>query len=378
MKALFGIVILVIVIAILAAQCFTIIPLDRVGVRSNLLGKGVEEFDIPPGLCLVIPLIHRLDIMDPTLQRLDFRGSSSRQEPEISGADGNRRGLENTRDFRQSRRGESLSNATVVDAFKLRTKDQYTTSMDITIYFRIRQGSAWKVLRQIGPDPASFHERFRQQAEGAMRKVMGELYTEDLYNSDRRQEVVAKTLAELNNSLESSHLEAKDILIRWIVFDPNFEQKLLAKQLLEQQKLLARSQTQREMQKQKTEMIQRETEAMVLAIEKEKEREIAVKTAANEAAIAAIKADAAYESQKLIVEAEKSKRQAIAEGEKLRELARAKGQKAINEALQGKGGQLLLSRQMVENLQLGRIEINTNQFNPFDLRHFLRLIGAEE
>ena len=211
-----------------------------------------------------------------------------------------------------------------------------------------------------------------------MRKVMGELYTEDLYNSDRRQEVVTKTLAELNASLVSSHLEAKDILIRWIVFDPNFEQKLLAKQLLEQQKLLARSQTQREMQKQKTEMIQRETEAMVLAIEKEKEREIAVKTAANEAAIAAIKADAAYESQKMIVEAEKSKRQAIAEGEKLREVARAKGQKAINEALQGKGGQLLLSQQMVDNLQIGRLEINTNQFNPFDLKHFLRLIGAEE
>ncbi|MCX7934814.1 MAG: SPFH domain-containing protein, partial [Planctomycetota bacterium] len=289
-----------------------------------------------------------------------------------------RRAMEGMHAFLQSRAGENMNGATVVEAFKPRTKDQYTTAMDITIYFRIRQNCAWRVLREIGPDPAAFHERFRQQAEGAMRKVMGELYTEDLYNSDRRQEVVAKTLAELNESLASSHLEAKDILIRWIVFDPNFEQKLLAKQLLEQQKLLARSQTQREMQKQKTEMIQRETEAMVLAIEKEKEREIAVKTAATEAAIAAIKADAAYEAKKLLAEAEKSKRQAIAEGEKLREVARAKGQKAINEALQGKGGQLFLSRQMVENLQIGRLEINTNQFNPFDLKQFLRLIGAEE
>ena len=184
MKALPGIVVVLVILAFAARECFTIIPLDRVGVRSNLLGKGVEERDIPPGLCVAIPFIHRLDIMDPTLQRLDFRGSFSGHEADMRrGANDNRRAMEGMYAMAQSRSGERLNGATVVDAFKLRTKDQYTTAMDITIYFRIRPNCAWKVLREIGPDSASFHERFRQQAEGAMRKVMGELYTCLLYTS---------------------------------------------------------------------------------------------------------------------------------------------------------------------------------------------------
>ncbi len=412
---------IIIAIGIFAFTCFSIVPLDKVGVRSSQLGKGVEERDLGPGLWMIIPGVHKLTIMDPTLQSLEYSPNSEHQ------------------------------------ALSLRTKDQYTTKLDVSIFYRIKKGKAWDVLLKMGPGYA-FKERFRQQAEASIWKVMGNMRTEDFYDSNARSARALETINMLNESLKEYlfdlgnasikeldaekipeemiskfkkrqmvikeavvtildknsrwvvktksgieytikktvleegdkastakpyvkvysqvNIEAENLLIRRVVFDKRFEDKLIQKQLLGQQRLLAESQTAREEEQQTTQMIQKETDAKVRAIRENMNKEIMELKATTFKVIEQIKADAKLKVRELMADAQRYEREKIAEGDKLREIARAIGEKAVNEAYQGPGGKLLLSRKMIENITIGRIQINTNKTNPFDVNQFLQMVGA--
>lgn len=326
--------------------CVEIVPLDKVGVRSNMLGDGVEDKDLKPGMQIIIPGIHKLDILDPTLQELTFA----------------------------SERGEG--------PLKLRTSDQYTTQVDLTIFYSIREGKAWEVLTKMGPGYAFTH-RFGQIARDAIWRVMGKMKTEDFYDSAKRIEFAERTIEYLNKELakmtddQKGMIQANDLLIRKVVFDPRFETQLINKQLLDQRTLLAKSEKLREEEKEKTELIEKKTAADVLAINESKRQEIQTKIAENEREVAKIIADARLKVKTRLSIANRAKREAIANAEKMKEIARAQGQKAINEAYQSFGGQMLLSRKFVENIKVGKIEINTNQVNPFDTEQFLKMVGAE-
>ncbi len=344
MKAVWILALAVVLLLLTAAfylTCTRTVPLDRVGIRSNLFGKGIEKRDLEPGLWVVIPGVHRLDIMDPTLQELSFHAESS------------------------------------FGSINLRTRDQYITTLEITLYYRIRPGHAWQVLQQSGAG-RGFEDRFLQQATAAIWTVMGEMSTEDLYDSEKRTAKASETVETLNQALEGAHLEATDLLIRKIDFDPRFEQILVNKQIMEQRSLVAQSMLQLARQQEITQMIRRETDAKVLAIQEEQKKAIKTLEADTDANIQEIRADAELTIRTLLAEAQRENREMIAEGEKLKELARAKGLKALNLAYRSPGGNLLLSRRMIENLQLGDIEINTNRTNPFDVRTFLKLTGAVE
>ena len=311
-----------------------------------MLGQGVEKQDLEPGMRIIIPGIHKLDKLDPTLQELTFAGE----------------------------RGEG--------PLKLRTSDQYTTQVDMTIFYRIRKGKAWEVLTKMGPGYAFTH-RFGQIARDAIWRVMGKMKTEDFYDSTKRIEFSERTIKYLNEELakmtddKQGMLMAENLLIRKVVFDPRFETQLINKQLLDQRTLLAQSEKKREEEKEKTELIQKKTAADVLAITESKRQEIQTKIAENERKVAEIIADARLKVKTRLAIAMRSKREAIANAEKMKEIARAKGQKAINEAYQSFGGKMLLSRKFVENIRIGKIEINTNQVNPFDTEQFLKMVGAE-
>jgi hypothetical protein len=350
--------------------CTAVVPLDRVGVRSNLLGQGVEQRDLAPGLWLVIPFVHKLDILDPTLQRLNFQAGD--QATAVAP-----RGVRLA--SRQIAMGErDIAAGETEGVLRLRTKDQYETAIDMTIFYRIRDGKAHLVLRSMGPG-YSFRERFRQQAEAEIWKVMGGMKTEDFYASEIRTQKSKETVERLNQALEAEkiELEVVSVLVRKVVFDPRFEEKLIAKQLLDQQRLLAESQTLREKEQQKTELIHRETDAKALAIETQMKQDIVTLKTQTDAQMARIKADADLQVRTLLTGAGRAKREMTAEGEKLKEIARARGEEALNKAYGSPGGRLVLSRKFIQNLEIGPIILNTNQTNPFDVEKFLRMVGAQ-
>src|SRR4029079_1828565 len=87
------IVFAVIVIGILT--CTTKVPANKVGVRTLLTSSGVEDRDYPPGYVITIPGFHQVHLWDITWTNLR-------------------------------------------ETLQVRGSDQYTTTVDISIMFRIK------------------------------------------------------------------------------------------------------------------------------------------------------------------------------------------------------------------------------------------------
>jgi regulator of protease activity HflC (stomatin/prohibitin superfamily) len=127
--------------------------------------------------------------------------------------------------------------------FSVRTKDNNTIELDVSIPYRIKPGEAWKVMYAgnhlpVGDGKYRFQRFAEQTATSVLREHLAELQTEDFYNTDRRLGVTSQALKVLNSKLAAYNLEARTILIRASYFRGEYETQLAQIQLNEQQKLL--------------------------------------------------------------------------------------------------------------------------------------------
>jgi regulator of protease activity HflC (stomatin/prohibitin superfamily) len=322
--------------------CLTKVRLNEVGVKVDNLGGGIVTEDYLPGYHIVIPGMHTMYRFDPTVQTLNMGGSDSTHP-----------------------------------AAEIRSKDQYMTRFDITVLYRIHEKQANLVAKEIGLDQKMIVNFVRSNVDKVLWGTLGSLNTQDYYNVKKREEARKKAKASLAEQLKPRHLEMVDILIRAIAYQSNLEEILVQKQLLDQRKALNVEKTRLEKELEKTQSIERETEAKVRVIAEEKTQEIANIVADTDAKVRKFKADADFESEKLLAEADRYRRTKMSEGELAKTQAKAKGDKAINEAYSASGGQAYITRQMVENLTYGNIEVNTNAVNPFDVEQVLRMLGLK-
>ncbi|OPZ14343.1 MAG: SPFH domain / Band 7 family protein [candidate division BRC1 bacterium ADurb.BinA364] len=324
-------------------RCVVEVPMGFVGVRTMRLGGGIEEKDLEPGFHMVIPGIHRLQLMDARLKIMEMVGQDGGQ-------------------------------------FQIIAKDQFHVGLDVTLIYSLEDGMGHKAIGKYGPMDG-FVDYMRSRAEKILPEMLGQMTTEEFYDSKRRTEVAAAALKSLNETMREAgtreFLTADHLLIRNVVYDPRFEKRLLEKQLLDQDQMLQSSLALTEKEKEKTQQIEKETIAKVIAIQEDMAQQIQILQAQTDAQIAEIDAEAQLAAETAIAEAERYKRERVAEGDLARTESKAKGDKAINAAYSGLGGQLLLVQRMVENVQFGEIEINTNRTNPFDVRQMLEMLGAD-
>jgi regulator of protease activity HflC (stomatin/prohibitin superfamily) len=317
------------------------VPVDRVGVKIlQIGGGGVIEEDFAPGYVLCVPGLHRIELLDSTLQFYTI-----------------------------------AEDGDTGHALNLRGSDQFITKVDVTIVYRLKPGEAHKALLRHGGSEA-FKKRLHSFAHNDLVAELGKLETEDFYNVSKRAGQSQKALLRMNEHLTGEHIEVIDVLIRKLEYDQDFEAKLLDKQLLEQKQQLEVSKAGLEKEKETTEKIRKGTEAQVAATLQELESESKVRAATAEAQVAQIEADAEFFAKSLLASAENYKRQKVAEGELLRTQAKAKGDEALNKAYSGFGGELYLVRQMVDQLEFGDIEVNTNRVNPFAVDELLEMLGV--
>lgn len=341
MKKVVVLIAVPIVLLIMARFCVQKVPVDQVGVKTLQLEREVVQKDYEAGYIFCVPGIHRLDLMDRTLQFFHIAEDGDTGKP-----------------------------------LHLRSSDQYVTQVDVTVVYRLQPGEAHKALVLHGPGEA-FKRKLRSYAEKYIWQELGNLQTEEFYDPAKREEGSKRAMKRMNADLVDQHLVVTDVLIRNVKYDPSFERKLLDKQLLDQQQQLQGSKAKLEGEKEKTELIHKDTEAKVIAIQEELVAQVNERTAVTRAQIAQIEADAAFYAKKLLAEADNYQRTKAAEGELLKTQAEAKGEKALNAAYAQQGGELYLVKQMVENIELGNIEINTNQVNPFDVWQMLDMLGLD-
>ena len=181
---------------------------NEIGVRQSAT-SGVLHEDLGPGWHLRIPGIHKLIVLPSSYFMLDYTSDNKGpQKPLV-----------------------------------IRTKDNNTVELDVSVPVRIKPGEANELVATGNhvPDPDG---RFRYQrlaeetATSVLREELATLDSVGFYSTDRRLGATETALKMLNKQLAPMHLEAQEVLVREVRFRPEYEKQLQQIQLNEQNKLL--------------------------------------------------------------------------------------------------------------------------------------------
>lgn len=165
------------------------------------------------------------------------------------------------------------------DALTVRTKDNNTVHVDVSIPYRIKPGECWAIAKDGNHQTNLGCYRFEVFAQNTENDVLSaelaKLSSEHLYKTDTRLQVAAAALEALNEKLVPFHLEADSVLIRQAYFHPEYEKQLSQIQLNEQTKLLDAAKSRVATEQQKLDNYNQGTTARIVAKEQDWARKLA-------------------------------------------------------------------------------------------------------
>jgi regulator of protease activity HflC (stomatin/prohibitin superfamily) len=227
------------VLVAVRALVMTDVEVGTVGVRYNN-ALGLQKQDLQPGYHVEVPGLHRVWRLPSSYLVITYAGS---------------------------------------DILSVRTKDNNTVNVDVSIPYRIKPGEAWQIMdagNHLSDGDAFRFQRFAlQTATDVLRGHLAQLRSEDFYNTDRRLAVAGETLIALNEKLATYHLEAGTILMRAAYFRDEYETQLATIQFNEQQKLLDGAKQAVANQQQSLDNYTQQTNALVSSKEQEWAKKIA-------------------------------------------------------------------------------------------------------
>jgi hypothetical protein len=203
-----GIVLAALLLWIVPAMCVARIEPNEIGVRQSAT-SGVLDEDFGPGWHLRIPGIHKLIRLPSTYFLLDYTDDQNGlQKPLV-----------------------------------IRTKDNNTVVLDVSVPIRIKPGEAHAVVAAgnhvTDPDGRFRYQRLAEEnATSVLREQLAALDSVGFYSTDRRLTASKAALDALNKQLAPMHLEAQSVLVRGVEFRTEYEKQLTQIQLNEQNKLL--------------------------------------------------------------------------------------------------------------------------------------------
>ena len=171
---------------------FTRVEPGQVGVRRSA-AAGVDAEDLAPGWRLRIPGYHKIIYLPSTYFFLDYTNDDQGpQEP-----------------------------------LEIRTKDNNTVTIDVSVPVRIKPGHAHDVVATGNHIKDGGRYRYQRLAEqtavSVLREELANLDSVGFYSTERRMEIAQKSLELLNKHLDELHLEAQAVLIRAVKFRPEYE-----------------------------------------------------------------------------------------------------------------------------------------------------------
>jgi regulator of protease activity HflC (stomatin/prohibitin superfamily) len=176
------------------------IPAGSVGVVYDM-GRGVLPNPMREGLNYAIPIWQRVTLMDTRLQ--EYTMSMAPDEGAL-------------------RRDDSLDAP---------TSDGQQVKVDATVIFRIDPKNAPEVYKSIGADYVD--KLIRPYSRSQIRMVISR-YTAPAIYSENRQEAETIMTKELADMLRPKNIIIDKILLRTVVFSPEYSQAIEAKVIAEQ------------------------------------------------------------------------------------------------------------------------------------------------
>jgi regulator of protease activity HflC (stomatin/prohibitin superfamily) len=239
------------------------------------------------------------------------------------------------------------------NAAHIQTSDGFFVEVDASILYRIVD--PYRVFVTLGPGRLYEENGVVPRVEPILKQTLGELTTEEFYNSPLRVQKVERARRLLNQELNPKGIKVEQVLIRYFRYSEeiqkNIEEKKLKDQLVFKNQAEARAAAERAKLKKIIE-----------------EGEAAVRVKLQEGKSYAVRKRA---------EAELYSRKRRAQGDLLVKLAEAKRVALKNKALQGEGADLLVGLKMADVLKGLRLIVLPSHgkggLNPLDLGQAMRL-----
>jgi hypothetical protein len=199
------IVLVTVLLMIVPRSCTSKVKPGEIGVRQSAT-SGVHKEDLGPGRHMAIPGIHKMITLPSGYFFLEYAPDSD------------------------------------LGQLSIRTRDNNTVHLDVTVPVRIKKGEAHQIVRAGNHAKDGVRYRYQRLASetviSVLREQLATLDPPQWYSTSDRQERVEATLALLNEALTPLHVEAQSVLVREIRFTDQYEKQLTQIQLNEQNKLL--------------------------------------------------------------------------------------------------------------------------------------------
>lgn len=322
LKLILAVLGVVVVGGLLVLQtCFTYIEPHELGIKQVKIGlnKGMQEKVYGPGLAFVKPFMEVIHRFPNQVQVLDLTERNSAN---------------------------------------IQTSDGFFVNVEATLLYRIVDPLL--LIKTLGPGQNYVTQGISPKAIPYLKESMGELTTEDFYNSPLRVEKADKARDLLNTEMQSKGIEVEHVLVRYFEYtdeiQQNIEEKKLQDQLVFKNQSEGRAATEAALVKKMVE----EGEANVLVTLQE------------------------GEAYKITKDAERDLyvRSKTAEADLLVQLAEAKRTELINNAMRSMGADKAVALEMAEVLKgLDLVIIPTGGaggMNPLDLDSMTDLFGVEQ
>jgi regulator of protease activity HflC (stomatin/prohibitin superfamily) len=252
----------------------------------------------------------------------------------------------------------AAAGARMEKAAHIQTSDGFFVSVDVSIVYRI--ADPYLVFTRIGPGTLFEDNGIIPKAEPVLKAALGELTTEEFYNSPLRVQKAALAKRVLNDELKEKGLQVEQVLVRYFSYSKeiqkNIEEKKLKDQLVFRNQAEARAAAE---------------EATLKKITQEGKVTAEVEMAGGEA----------YVTRKL-AERDLYVRTKRAEADLLVKLAEAERVKLKNEAFRGIGAERMVGLKMAD--VYGGLELivlpsdGAAGVNPLDLDKALRLFDMRQ
>ena len=314
--------------------CLTYVGPNQYGIKvvrvALLSTPGVQPFVYDTGFHFVLkPLdLERMYLFPKDLQVIDLTGT----------------------------REEAAREANVARAAHIQTSDGFYVDVDVSIIYHIKD--PYLVFTRLGPERLFESNGIQPKAEPVLKQTLGELTTEEFYNSPKRHVRAEQARDYLNRDLASYGIEVDQVLVRYFRYtdeiQKNIEEKKLKDQLVFKNQAEGRAATEgaklsKMIQEGQASVDIKLQEGTAYQVTKQAERDLYVRTK-------------------------------HAEGDLLVKLAEAKKTQLRNDALQVAGSDRMVGLKLAEAMQGVEMLVlpsdGPNGVNPLDLAKTMRLFDV--
>lgn len=326
-----GIIILIGIIILYNAFLKYVEP-NEYGIKQVKIGinRGIQEKPYTTGLHFIIPGIQKMHFLPRDIQVLELTNYP-----------------------------QSASNfARQERAVHIQTSDGFFVDVDLSILYHIED--PYKVFTKIGPGSLFEENGIIPKAEPTLKETLGELTTEEFYNSILRAQKAENAKKRLNQELNEKGIQVDQVLVRYFKYSDEIQKNIEEKKLKDQLVFKNQAEARASIEEAKLKKITQEGMVMV-DVELEKGKAYVTRTRAEK--------DLYF-------------RKKTADADLLVKLAEAEKTRLKNEALKGKGAERMVGLKMADVYKGLDVIIlpsdGPNGVNPLDLESTLNLFDVQK